>query len=219
MMLRRTVPVTPFQQNCTLLACPLTKQAAVIDPGGDVPCIEAALAEEGWQAEVILLTHAHVDHAAGAAELCRNTGAPVVGPGRGDDFWIEALPEQARSFGLAAAETFTPSRWLEQGDRVSVGEEVLEVLHTPGHTPGHVVFFHRKDKLLVVGDVLFQGSIGRTDFPQGDYDTLIRSIEEQLLPLGDDVAFTCGHGPDSTLGAERTSNPFLLDPGRYRGMV
>jgi glyoxylase-like metal-dependent hydrolase (beta-lactamase superfamily II) len=218
-MLRRTVPVTPFQQNCTLLACPTTKKAAVIDPGGDVERIEAALAQEGFTAEVILLTHAHVDHAAGAAELARRAACPIVGPQREDEFWIEALPEQARSFGLSGAETFTPERWLEDGDRVSVGEEELEVLHTPGHTPGHVVFFHRKSELLVVGDVLFQGSIGRTDFPRGDYDTLIRSIKERLLPLGDGVAFTCGHGPDSTLGAERTSNPFLVDSDKYRGLV
>jgi glyoxylase-like metal-dependent hydrolase (beta-lactamase superfamily II) len=218
-MLRRTITVTPFLQNCTLIACPATKKAAVVDPGGDVDAIERALEDEGFDAELILLTHAHVDHAGGAAELARRRSLPIVGPQKEDAFWIEGLEEQARVFGLAPTQSFTPSRWLEHGDRVSVGNEELEVLHTPGHTPGHVVFFHRSGKLLLVGDVIFQNSIGRTDFPRGDYDTLIRSITEKLLPLGDDVAFICGHGPDSTLGAERRSNPFLLDPDRWRGLV
>lgn len=215
----RLIPVTPFAQNCALFVCPTTKRAAVIDPGGDLDQIEAALERAGATLERVLVTHAHVDHASGVAELARTHGVPIDGPGREDQFWIELLPKQAAMYGFPPAETFSPERWLDGGDRVTVGEEELEVLACPGHTPGHVCFFHRRSKQVFVGDVLFAGSIGRTDFPRGDFDTLIHSIQNELLPLGDDVVFHCGHGPDSTLGHERRTNPFLLAPERYRGMM
>lgn len=207
----RVIPVTPFEQNCTLLWCTETMRAAVVDPGGNLERIQAAVEDEGVTLEKILLTHAHIDHAGGTAELAEALGLPIEGPHREDDFWIQGLPMQAQMFGFPAPEIFTPNRWLEDGDTVTVGNEVLEVLHCPGHTPGHVVFFHRTSKLAQVGDVLFNGSIGRTDFPKGDYNTLIRSIREKLFALGDDVQFICGHGPMSTFGRERQTNPFVSD--------
>jgi len=207
----RVIPVTPFEQNCTLLWCTETNKAAVVDPGGDLDRIRAAVEAEGVTLEKILLTHAHIDHAGGTAELSKSAGLPIEGPRKEDNFWIQGLAMQAQMFGFPAPEVFTPNRWLEDGDTVTVGNETLEVLHTPGHTPGHVVFFHRGSKLAQVGDVLFNGSIGRTDFPKGDYNTLIHSIREKLFPLGDDVAFICGHGPMSTFGKERTTNPFVSD--------
>jgi glyoxylase-like metal-dependent hydrolase (beta-lactamase superfamily II) len=168
------------------------------------------------EVERILQTHAHLDHAAASAELARRLDVPIEGPHEDDRFWIDLLPEQARVFGFESAEPFTPERWLRGGDRVRFGSVELEVRHCPGHTPGHVVFFEPEGRIAIVGDVLFRGSIGRTDFPRGDYDTLIRSIREQLLPLGDDVTILPGHGPTSTIGHERTTNPFLLDPDRWR---
>jgi hydroxyacylglutathione hydrolase len=213
------VPVTPFQQNCSILRCEATGKGAVVDPGGDLERIEEVLREHDVQVEKILLTHGHVDHASAATELARRLQVPIEGPGREDLFWLESLPMQASTYGLGPAEVVAPDRWLEQGDTVSFGEVTLEVLHTPGHTPGHVVFFEPESRLVIVGDVLFQGSIGRTDFPRGDYDTLIRSIQERLLPLGDDVRFLQGHGPGTTLGEERRTNPFLLNPAAYRGMM
>jgi len=215
----RLIPVTPFEQNCALFVCPTSNKAAVIDPGGDLDRIEAALAKSGATLERVLVTHAHVDHASAVAAMARNHDVPIDGPGREDQFWIDLLPTQAAMYGLGPAETFEPTRWLDHGDTVQVGDCELEVLACPGHTPGHVVFFHRASKQAFVGDVLFAGSIGRTDFPRGDFDTLIRSIQERLLPLGDDVTFHCGHGPDSTLGHERRTNPFLVDPERYRGLM
>jgi len=210
------VPVTAFEQNCTVLRCPETGAGAVVDPGGDIERVVAAIDAKDVKVELILQTHAHIDHAGASAALARRLDVPIVGPHRDDLFWIQMLPEQGTMFGLAQAEVFTPERWLEGGDTVRFGSVELEVLHCPGHTPGHVVFFDRPGKLAIVGDVLFQGSIGRTDFPRGDYDTLIKSIREQLLPLGDDVTFLPGHGPTSTFGHERQTNPFLLDPDRYR---
>ncbi|MCW9010154.1 MAG: MBL fold metallo-hydrolase [Marinobacter sp.] len=207
----KIVPVTPFEQNCTLLWCTETHKAAVVDPGGDLDRILAAAEDEGVILEKILLTHAHIDHAGGTAELGKSAGLPIEGPHKDDNFWIQGLAMQAQMFGFPAPEVFTPNRWLEDGDTVTVGNETLEVLHTPGHTPGHVVFFHRGSKLAQVGDVLFNGSIGRTDFPKGDYNTLIHSIREKLFPLGDDVSFICGHGPMSTFGQERATNPFVSD--------
>ena len=207
----KIVPVTPFEQNCTLLWCTETHKAAVVDPGGDLDRILAAAEDEGVILEKILLTHAHIDHAGGTAELAKSAGLPIEGPLKDDNFWIQGLAMQAQMFGFPAPEVFTPNRWLEDGDTVTVGNETLEVLHTPGHTPGHVVFFHRGSKLAQVGDVLFNGSIGRTDFPKGDYNTLIHSIREKLFPLGDDVSFICGHGPMSTFGQERATNPFVSD--------
>jgi glyoxylase-like metal-dependent hydrolase (beta-lactamase superfamily II) len=207
----RIIPVTPFQQNCSLIWCDATGKAAVVDPGGDLDRIRSAIAEEGVTVEKILLTHAHIDHAGGTAELAKALSLPIEGPHRDDNFWIQGLPQQAQMFGFPAPEVFTPDHWLEDGDTVTVGGETLEVLHCPGHTPGHVVFFNRASGLALVGDVLFQGSIGRTDFPKGDYNTLVRSIREKLFPLGDTVAFIPGHGPMSTFGQERKSNPFVSD--------
>jgi glyoxylase-like metal-dependent hydrolase (beta-lactamase superfamily II) len=207
----RILPVTAFAQNCSLLWCEETREAAVVDPGGDLDNIIAAASRLGLRIVRILLTHGHIDHAGGTAELAGRLGVPVDGPQREDAFWIEQLPGQSRMFGFPACEAFTPDRWLEGGDTVSFGTVTLEVLHTPGHTPGHVCFFHRPSKLAVVGDVLFAGSIGRTDFPRGDYDTLIRSIRQGLWPLGDDVQFIPGHGPMSSFGEERRNNPFVGD--------
>lgn len=205
------VPVTPFEQNCSVLWCERTRQAAVVDPGGDLEQVLAVVQDEGLTLQKILLTHAHLDHAAATAELARRQQLPIEGPHRDDQFWIDSLPEQAAMFGFPPAESFTPTRWLQQGDRVQVGEVTLEVLHCPGHTPGHVVFFSRQDRFAIVGDVLFAGSIGRSDFPRGDYATLVRSIRERLFPLGDDVQFLPGHGPLSTFGEERRNNPFVSD--------
>ena len=206
------IPVTAFAQNCTLLWCEETKQAAVVDPGGDIEDIVAAAARHGVTIVKILLTHGHIDHAGGAAELAERLSIPIEGPQRGDEFWIRQLVDQARMFGFPGrVAPFAPDRWLEGGDTVSFGKVVLEVIYTPGHTPGHVVFFHRPSKLALVGDVLFAGSIGRTDLPGGNYDDLIRSIRAGLWPLGDDVEFIPGHGPMSTFGEERQSNPFVAD--------
>jgi hydroxyacylglutathione hydrolase len=207
------VPVTPFEQNCTIFWCEETRRAAVIDPGGDVDRILAAVEREGLSIEKILVTHGHIDHAGGVAALAARTGAPIEGPHEEDRFWIVGMPQQSRMFGFPGVDSFEPDRWLKAGDKVRFGNVELDVLHCPGHTPGHVVFFSPEDRLAQVGDVLFQGSIGRTDFPRGDHDTLIRSIREVLFPLGDDVAFVPGHGPMSTLGEERRYNPFLS--GRY----
>ena len=205
------IPVTPFEQNCSLLWCDETLRAAVVDPGGDLPRILSAVEKNGVTLEKILVTHGHIDHAGAAAELAERLALPIEGPQREDQFWIDGMPEQSRMFGFPAVRAFTPDRWLEQGDRVSFGKVEMEVLHCPGHTPGHLVFFNAPGRLAIVGDVIFQGSIGRTDFPKGDFDTLIASIRGRLWPLGDDVAFFSGHGPMSTLGAERRSNPFCGD--------
>ena len=205
------VPVTPFQQNCSVVWCERTRRAAVVDPGGDLEQIEQVLQQEGLTLEKILLTHAHIDHAGATAELARRTGVPIEGPHEGDLFWIEQMPAQARMFGFDHGEAFTPTRWLHDGDTVTVGDETLEVIHCPGHTPGHVVLFHRTGRFAIVGDVLFAGSIGRTDFPQGNHEQLLRSIRERLFPLGDDVTFLPGHGPTSTFGEERAHNPFVGD--------
>lgn len=207
----QVIPVTPYQQNCTLLWCEETKKAAVVDPGGDLERIERAVAQHGLQLEKILVTHGHLDHVGGVATLAEKYNLTVEGPHREDQFWIEQLPQQAQMMGFPPAGAFVPHRWLEGGDEITVGNETLEVRYCPGHTPGHVVIFHRPSKVAMVGDVLFQGSIGRTDFPRGDYDTLIHSICTQLWPLGDDVQFIPGHGPTSTFGHERQTNPFVAD--------
>ena len=205
------IPVTPFQQNCSLVWCTETMRGAVIDPGGDLDRIEQVIADQGVTLEKILITHGHLDHAGGAADLAERQGVPIEGPEREDDFWIERLGDQGRQYGMAHCRPFSPDRWLQDGDRVTIGHQTLEVYHCPGHTPGHVVFFHRGMKLAFVGDVLFQGSIGRTDFPRGDYAQLIRSITGKLWPLGGDVTFVPGHGPASTFGRERQVNPFVGD--------
>lgn len=206
----RVIPVTPFQQNCTLLWCEKTRRGAVVDPGGDVSKILAAIAEEGITVDKLLVTHGHVDHAGGAAELAKKLDVPIEGPHPEDAFLLEELPGQSQRYGFPLAASFTPDRWLKDGDCVQIGEEALAVLHTPGHTPGHVAFFDPAANLALVGDVLFRGSIGRSDFPRGDLDTLIASIREKLFPLGDDVAFIAGHGAMSTFGDERRTNPFLV---------
>ena len=207
----QVVPVTPFQQNCSVLWCDRTREAAVVDPGGDLDQVLDVVRAEELTLKKILLTHAHIDHAGATAELARESGVPIEGPQRGDEFWIEGLPEQSRMFGFAVAERFTPDRWLEHGDTVQVGECELQVLHCPGHTPGHVVFFSAEQRLAIVGDVLFAGSVGRTDLPGGDHQQLIESIRTRLWPLGDDVTFIPGHGPRSTFGQERRTNPFVGD--------
>ena len=205
------VTVTPFQQNCSIVWCEKTRAAAVVDPGGDIERILAAVAQLDLRVVKILITHGHIDHAGGTAQLAEQLGVPIEGPQEEDAFWINQLPQQGQMFGLASAKAFTPDRWLKDGDKVDIGESTLNVLHCPGHTPGHVVFYSAADKLALVGDVLFQGSIGRTDFPRGDHDTLINSIRNKLWPLGDDVAFVSGHGPMSTFGEERRDNPFVGD--------
>ncbi|MDO4795725.1 MAG: MBL fold metallo-hydrolase [Brachymonas sp.] len=209
MLHHETLPVTAFEQNCSLIWCDQTMEGAVIDPGGDLPQILALVARHGVKVKQILLTHGHVDHCAGAADLARQLGVPIVGPHVADQFWIEALPEVAARYGFPPAETFTPARWLQEGDAVQVGQECLQVRHCPGHAPGHVVFHAPQQRLAFVGDVLFAGSIGRTDFPQGDHDQLIRSIIDKLWPMGDDTVFVPGHGPRSSFGRERQTNPFV----------
>jgi hydroxyacylglutathione hydrolase len=203
------IPVTPYQQNCTLLVCEHSNQAALVDPGGDLDLLLAEVKEQDVNLASILLTHGHMDHIAGAEELARRLSLPIIGPHPDDDFWIQALPEQCLTFGFPVAQPFKPTRWLHDGDNVRVGDQTLAVIHCPGHTPGHVVFFNADERLAIVGDVLFKGSIGRTDFPRGDYQTLIDSIRLKLWPLGTDIAFIPGHGPMSTFGEEMRSNPFV----------
>ncbi|MBI3053034.1 MAG: MBL fold metallo-hydrolase [Betaproteobacteria bacterium] len=205
------IPVTPLQQNCSLLVCKQTKKAAVVDPGGDLDRILDVVKARGVELEKILLTHGHMDHCGGTAQLSKELGLPVEGPHIEDRFLIDNLPQQSLRFGFPQLEGFTPARWLLGGDTVRFGQVELQVRHCPGHTPGHVIFFSPKYRLALVGDVLFAGSIGRTDLPRGDHATLIRSIREQLWPLGEDVTFIPGHGPTSTFGEERASNPFVGD--------
>lgn len=205
------VPVTAFSQNCTVLWCEETLEAAVVDPGGDLAEIEAAVARKELKVVKILLTHGHVDHVAGTAALKAKLTVPVEGPHEADAYLLEALPDSARGYGFPPAESFTPDRWLKEGDTVSFGNVTLEVLHCPGHTPGSVVFFHRQERMALVGDVLFQGSIGRTDLPGGNTKDLISSVRNKLFALGDEVVFIPGHGPLSSIGDERKSNPYVGD--------
>ncbi|MCU7890491.1 MAG: MBL fold metallo-hydrolase [Candidatus Thiodiazotropha sp. (ex Ustalcina ferruginea)] len=207
----RIIPVTPFQQNCTLFWCEKTRHTAIIDPGGDSQKVIDQLNAIALIPECILLTHGHLDHAGGANELAQRLQLPIIGPHREDAFLLDNMDQQAAMFGFGDAIACKPDRWLNQGYEVPVGEERLEVYHCPGHTPGHIIFFHRNDQLAQVGDVLFSGSIGRTDFPRGDHSTLVHSIRDQLWPLGDDVRFVPGHGPESTFGEERRTNPFVGD--------
>jgi hydroxyacylglutathione hydrolase len=205
------IPVTHYQQNCSLIWCDETLEAAVIDPGGDVARILAAVAEKGVKLRQILLTHGHLDHVGGTAELVDKLQLPVIGPHEDDLFWINMLPQQAQMMGFAPVQNFTPTQLLQHGDKIQLGNQVLEVLHCPGHTPGHVIFYHRAAQLAFVGDVLFKGSIGRTDFPRGNHADLINAIRTRVLPLGDEVRFVPGHGPMSTFGHERNTNPFVAD--------
>lgn len=208
------VPVTSYQQNCSLILCEATGKVAAVDPGGDLAQLEAQIQAMKGTLDVVLLTHGHMDHCSQARVLADRHGVAVIGPHQEDRFWIQMLPETCARVGFPPAEAFEPDRWLQDGDTVSFGDITLQVLHTPGHTPGHVVFFHPQEKLAFVGDVIFQGSIGRTDFPRGDFETLMHSIRSKLFPLGDDVTFIPGHGPHSTFGEEKRSNPFVS--GTYR---
>ena len=203
------IPVTPYQQNCSLVWCETTRSAALIDPGGDVERLLAAVDQASVKLEKLLLTHAHLDHVGGTLELARKLNLPILGPQEADAFWLDLLPDQARMFGFPAAEAFRPDQWLNDGDVVELGSLRLEVLHCPGHTPGHLVFYDSASQHAFVGDVLFRGSIGRTDFPRGDHAALISAIQTKLFPLGDDVAFVPGHGPMSTFGEERLNNPYV----------
>ncbi len=204
-----TIPVTPFEQNCSLVWDDATAQAAVIDPGGDLDLLLAEVARLGLKLEQIWLTHAHIDHAGGAGELAERLSLPIIGPHEGDQFWIDGLAMQSERFGFEPAQPFTPTRWLHDGDTVTLGSHTLQVRHCPGHTPGHVVFYSPEIGRAFVGDVLFAGSIGRTDFPQGNHQQLIDSITGRLWPMGDDTVFIPGHGPESSFGQERATNPFV----------
>ncbi len=207
----KVIPVTPFQQNCTLFWCDETMEGAVIDPGGDFSTIQAAISELNITLKKVLLTHAHIDHAGATNKVANFYNVNIEGPSKQDQFWIDLIPEQKERFGFSDADFFETDRWLNQNDVVTFGNIELEVYFCPGHTPGHVIFFHRESKLAQVGDVLFKGSIGRTDFPKGDHPTLVNSIRNNLFPLGDDVRFIPGHGPMSTFGEERKTNPFVSD--------
>ncbi|MGN6278287.1 MAG: MBL fold metallo-hydrolase [Sphingomonas sp.] len=202
------VPVTPLQQNCSLIWCTETMRGAFVDPGGDLPKLKAAMTHHGVTIEKIILTHGHIDHCGEAGTLAKDLDVPIEGPHEADRFWIARLDEDGRQWGIAG-HVFEPDRWLDEGDQVTVGNLTLDVYHTPGHTPGHVIFHHRDSKLALVGDVLFAGSIGRTDFPMSDHAALIESVVTKLWPLGDDTAFVPGHGPASTFGRERQHNPFV----------
>lgn len=204
------VPVTPFQQNCTILFDEATKRGVVVDPGGDVETLQKVIAENGLTIEAIWLTHGHLDHAGGAMELKAALGVDIVGPHEADAPLLARIAEQARNYGIEGLANCTPDRYLAEGEKLSFGEHEFEVLHCPGHAPGHVVYYNRAAKFAHVGDVLFSGSIGRTDLPGGDHETLIRSIKEKLLPLGDEIGFICGHGPGGRFGEERRNNPFLV---------
>ena len=203
------IPVTPLQQNCSLIWCTKTMKGALVDPGGDLDLLKAAVGRAGVTLEKLLVTHGHIDHCGEAGVLARELGLKIEGPQEADRFWISRLDEDGRRWGLHG-EVFEPDRWLEDGDRVTVGEVELEVIHCPGHTPGHVIFYNRATQFAIVGDVLFRGSIGRTDFPMGNHQDLLDSITRKLWPLGD-VTFIPGHGPVSTFARERLDNPFVGD--------
>ena len=204
------IPVTPLQQNCCLIWCTKTMRGAFTDPGGDLPKLREAIRQTGVTVEKILLTHGHIDHCGSAGLFAEELGVPIEGPHEDDRFWIDRLEEDGARYGVVG-KPFEPNRWLVDGDTVTVGEATLNVRHCPGHTPGHVVFHHPESKLAIVGDVLFQGSIGRTDFPRGNHQDLLNSITQRLWPMGGDTAFVPGHGPVSTFAHERAGNPFVGD--------
>lgn len=204
------IPVTSFQQNCSLVWCDQTKDAVLIDPGGDVEKLQLAIAEKEVNLTAVWLTHGHLDHVGATAEIVKRFNIPVIGPHKEDAFLINALPKQCEMFGFSQVENFTPDKWLVEGEKLVLGKEELSVLFLPGHTPGHVVLKHEKQKLLWVGDVIFKHSIGRTDFPRGDHQQLLTSIKTKLLSLDDEFRFIPGHGPESTIGEERVNNPFLI---------
>jgi len=204
------LPVTPLQQNCSLIWCTKTMRGALVDPGGDLDKLKSAVEKSGVTLEKLLVTHGHLDHCGQTGILAEELGLPIEGPHEDDRFWIAQLDDDGKRWGMHA-QSFEPDRWLEHGDKVTVGELELDVIHCPGHTPGHVVFFHVPSRFAIVGDVLFQGSIGRTDFPKGNHQDLIDSITQRLWPLGEDVTFIPGHGPTSTFGRERKTNAFVSD--------
>ena len=205
------IPVTPFEQNCALVWDETTRRGVVIDPGGDVEAIRDAIAQHGVLVDKIVLTHGHLDHAGGATELAEALSVPVLGPGIEDAPLLAALPEQGARFGITGLRAVQPTRYLAEGETITIGEEVFDIWHCPGHTPGHLVFTSVSLGIAFVGDVIFQGSVGRTDFPYGDGAALVHAIRTKLFPLGDDIAFLCGHGPGSSFGVERRSNPYCGD--------
>ncbi|MEZ9569255.1 MBL fold metallo-hydrolase [Vibrio splendidus] len=207
----QVVPVTSFSQNCSIVWCDETMEGIVVDPGGDVQQLAAIIEELGVKVVNLVLTHGHLDHVGGTVPLAEILNVNIVGPHKADNFWLQGLENQSQMFGFPLCKAFEPNTWLEEGDKVTFGNQVINVIHTPGHTPGHVVLFSEQARMAFVGDVLFNGAIGRTDFPQGDFNTLIASIKTKLWPLGSDVTFVPGHGPESTFGRERASNPFVAD--------
>lgn len=207
----QVVPVTSFSQNCSIVWCDETMEGIVVDPGGDIQQLAAIIEELGVKVVNLVLTHGHLDHVGGTVPLSEMLNVEIVGPHKADNFWLQGLENQSQMFGFPLCKAFEPNTWLEEGDKVRFGNQVIDVIHTPGHTPGHVVLFSEQARLAFVGDVLFNGAIGRTDFPQGDFNTLITSIKTKLWPLGSDVTFVPGHGPESTFGRERASNPFVAD--------
>lgn len=207
----QVVPVTSFSQNCSIVWCDETMEGIVVDPGGDIQQLAAIIEELGVKVVNLVLTHGHLDHVGGTVPLSEMLKVEIVGPHKADNFWLQGLENQSQMFGFPLCKAFEPNTWLEEGDKVTFGNQVIDVIHTPGHTPGHVVLFSEQARLAFVGDVLFNGAIGRTDFPQGDFNTLITSIKTKLWPLGSDVTFVPGHGPESTFGRERASNPFVAD--------
>lgn len=205
------IPVTPLQQNATLIWCTETMRGAFTDPGGDLDRLMKVADEKGVTIEKLLVTHGHIDHCGMTGVLAERLGVPIEGPHVEDKFWIDQNPVIGANYGITGATSFTPDRWLSDGDQVTVGNLLLDVYHCPGHTPGHVIFHHAPSSLAIVGDVLFQNSVGRTDFPRGDFPTLVNSITSRLWPLGDQTVFVPGHGPVSNFGAERQNNPFVAD--------
>lgn len=210
MLQYQIIPVTSFQQNCSLLWCDQTQDAVLVDPGGDIHLLLNAIEEHKVNLKAIWLTHGHLDHVGASGELKRKFNLPIIGPHKDDEFLINALPMQCQMFGFEQVEDFSPNRWLEEGETLTLGEEVFTILFTPGHTPGHVILKHDKRKLLWVGDVIFNNAIGRTDFPRGDHQQLLSSIKNKLLTLNDEFRFIPGHGPESTIGEERRNNPYLV---------
>lgn len=211
MLKAQIVPVTAFAQNCSIIWCDETMEGALVDPGGDVDKLLAQVEKLGVKLTKLILTHGHMDHAGGAADIAEKFGLPIVGPHEEDKFWLDQIEEHSAAYNMPGLRCCVPDKWLNDGDTVTVGKVTLEVYHTPGHTPGHVILFDRAHRVAFVGDVLFKGSVGRTDFPRGDTQTLLDAIQQKLWPLGDDVTFVPGHGPLSTFGEERKSNPFVAD--------